>query len=318
MSHGHVEAASVLATEQAVKLRSDCLHISATGQAEDVAGIGATLFHAFTQRKALTATDAQINRIPAPFAEIVRNSFARRWNLAQIANALKPGLPSTATVPPLPPVPPPAQAPLQFEPTAETVPEKAPPVAYRRAAPSIPVAKSVPVVTEEDATGQKSTPTRPRRALYVAAAVCVLAIVGWLLLRPHSTTPETASSAQPVTQAPEPTPPIAMKPLAVKPAPPPHQPRPVTSAPVATPSSGRTVWRVVVYTYKGQTKAADALAKISGKYPDLDASVFNPRGSDVYMVVLGGAMDRSHAISMLDKARSKGVPPDTYIRNFSE
>ena len=81
MSHGHVEAASVLATEETVKLRSDCLHISTAGQAEDVAGIGTTLFHAFTQRKALTATDAQINRIPAPFAEIIRNSFARRWTL---------------------------------------------------------------------------------------------------------------------------------------------------------------------------------------------------------------------------------------------
>ena len=93
MSHGHVEAASVLATEETVKLRSDCLHRTAAGQAEDVAGIGTTLFHAFTQRKALTATDAQINRIPAPFAEIIRNSFARRWTLAQISNALKPALP---------------------------------------------------------------------------------------------------------------------------------------------------------------------------------------------------------------------------------
>ena len=93
MSHGRVEAASVLATEETVKLRSDCLQTTAAGQAEDVAGIGTTLFHAFTQRKALTATDAQINRIPAPFAEIIRNSFARRWTLAQIANALKPGQP---------------------------------------------------------------------------------------------------------------------------------------------------------------------------------------------------------------------------------
>ncbi len=102
MSHGHVEAASVLATEETVKLRSDCLQTNTAGQAEDVAGIGTTLFHAFTQRKALTATDAQINRIPAPFAEIIRNSFARRWTLAQIANALKPGQPATQATPPAP------------------------------------------------------------------------------------------------------------------------------------------------------------------------------------------------------------------------
>ena len=104
MSHGHVEAASVLATEESVKLRSDCLQDSTAGQADDVAGIGATLFHAFTQRKGLSATDAQINRIPAPFAEIVRSSFARRWNLAQVANALKPAPPVTQAVPPPPPL----------------------------------------------------------------------------------------------------------------------------------------------------------------------------------------------------------------------
>ena len=112
MSHGHVEAASVLATEETVKLRSDCLHTTAAGQAEDVAGIGTTLFQAFTQRKVLTATDAQINRIPAPFAEIIRNSFARRWTLAQISNALKPVLPVATVIPPAPvPTPAPVQAP---------------------------------------------------------------------------------------------------------------------------------------------------------------------------------------------------------------
>ena len=111
MSHGRVEAASVLATEETVKLRSDCLHLSAAGQADDVAGIGTTLFHAFTQRKGLTATDAQINRIPAPFAEIIRNSFARRWTLAQVSNALKPALPVASVPSPPPPVPTPAPAP---------------------------------------------------------------------------------------------------------------------------------------------------------------------------------------------------------------
>ncbi len=108
MSHGRVEAASVLATEETVKLRSDCLHRTAAGQAEDVAGIGTTLFHAFTQRKVLTATDAQINRIPAPFAEIIRNSFARRWTLAQISNALKPVLPVASAGPPVATAVPPA------------------------------------------------------------------------------------------------------------------------------------------------------------------------------------------------------------------
>ena len=35
MSHGRVEAASVLATQETVKLRSDCLHLSAAGQGDE-------------------------------------------------------------------------------------------------------------------------------------------------------------------------------------------------------------------------------------------------------------------------------------------
>src|SRR5580658_2403922 len=158
MSHGRVEAASVLATEETVKLRSDCLQSTSAGQAEDVAVIGTTLFHAFTQRKELTATDAQINRIPAPFAEIIRNSFARRWTLAQIANALKPGQPAAQATPsapppvrepvrdpapaPIPPPIPPSVKPVH-DPIVVKVVDKTDPVAYRPSAPPRAVEKPV-------------------------------------------------------------------------------------------------------------------------------------------------------------------------------
>jgi hypothetical protein len=142
MSHGHVEAASVLATEETVKLRSDCLQTTAAGQADDVAGVGATLFHVFTQRKALTATDAQINRIPAPFAEIVRNSFAGRWTLGQIANALKPGLPPARAIPPAP-APPPAPVP--------------PRASAGCASPRRPVNSAREAATAGDRTGRTNT-----------------------------------------------------------------------------------------------------------------------------------------------------------------
>src|SRR5271163_4121085 len=138
MSHGRVEAASVLATEETVKLRSDCLQTTAAGQAEDVAAIGTTLFHAFTQRKELTATDAQINRIPAPFGEIIRNSFARRWTLAQISNALKPILPAASVIP-QPPVAPPSTPP----PPAAASPRPAPPVAKAPVSPPPPADRPV-------------------------------------------------------------------------------------------------------------------------------------------------------------------------------
>ena len=185
MSHGRVEAASVLATEETVKLRSDCLQTTSAGQVEDVAGIGTTLFHAFTQRKALTATDAQINRIPAPFAEIIRNSFARRWTLAQIANALKPGQAAAQAIPPVPPpvrepapapaprpvrepAPAPAQAlpPLppsikpEHDPVVVKVVDKTAPVTYRPTTPPPAAEKPRPLPLEEEDDEPADTPQK--------------------------------------------------------------------------------------------------------------------------------------------------------------
>jgi hypothetical protein len=377
MSHGRVEAASVLATQETVKLRSDCLHLSAAGQGDDVAAIGTTLFHAFTQRKGLTATDAQINRIPAPFAEIIRNSFARRWNLAQISNALKPVLPvasmpappapaptSSPAPPPAPvpkpspaptpapaPVPTPAQAPpprvaapvasapprvaaaapppqpppppvARPEAPAPRPPVKTPPIAERLTTPPIPAARTV--VVEEEEEPLKKRPF----VLYGAIAVVVLAILGWLFMRPHSeTAPPTAPQAttQPappapavVEKAPAPKPPpakpsatksSATKPAAVKPS-------PSTPGTPASGPEGRSVWRVVAYTYKGQTKAEDMVSKINEKHSNLGAEVFSPRSGD-YLVTVGGPMDHDQATKMLDRARRAGLPEDSYVQNFS-
>jgi eukaryotic-like serine/threonine-protein kinase len=331
MSHGRVEAASVLATEETVKLRSDCLHMTATGQADDVAAIGPTLFHAFTQRKALTATDAQINRIPAPFGEIIRNSFARRWTLAQISNALKPVLPVASVVaqpaapapapPPSRPSTPPPAAASPLPAPATKAPVSPPPPAYRPVAPPAPSRKTLPSDEEEAPAERRSL------LVYGALGVVLLALVGWLLLRPHSA-PAPAEAPNPAAQAaapaaaaapPAPTPPAvtAPKPRAAKPSP--SAPAVVArSATAAVPADGRTVWRVVAYTYRGQTKAADMVAKISDKHSDLDAEVFNPPGrGGVYLVTLGGAMDHDAALKMRSKAQREGLPADTYVQNFS-
>jgi eukaryotic-like serine/threonine-protein kinase len=334
LSHGRVEAASVLATEENVKLRSDCLHTTAAGQAEDVAGIGTTLFHAFTQRKGLTATDAQVNRIPAPFAEIIRNSFARRWTLAQISNALKPALPVATVVAPVPapapappstpppstpapkpaPAPPAPQAPAppspQPEPVAVKAPAPRPPIAERLVTPPIPVPETLQV--EEDA--EPAVAKRSPFALYGALAVVVLAILGWLLLRPHSEpAPAKTEAPQIATQPPSPVTPPTAKPAPFTPAP---KTRPSVSA---APADARSVWRVVAYTYRGQTKAKDMVAKITDQHADLGAEVFDPPGrGGVYLVTVGGAMDHDEAIKMRDKAQRAGLPADTYIQNFSK
>jgi len=316
MSHGRVEAASVLATEETVKLRSDCLHTTPAGQADDVAAIGTTLFHAFTQRKALSATDAQINRIPAPFAEIIRNSFGRKWTLAQISNALKPVLPVASVIPqpaaaaPPPPAPPPVavKAPVSTP----------PPPAYRPAAPEVPSRRTLRSDEDEEPVKQKPW------LLYGGLGVVLLAIIGWLLLRPHSVQAPVETPTQATAPAPAPPAPAiatAKPPVARPPA---AKPSPSAGASAArsdaatVPADGRTVWRVVAYTYRGQTKASDMVAKISGKHSDLDAEVFSPPGrGTVYLVTVGGAMDHDAAVKMRNKAQREGLPADSYVQNFS-
>jgi hypothetical protein len=316
MSHGRVEAASVLATEDTVKLRSDCLHTNPAGQADDVAAIGATLFHAFTQRKALSATDAQINRIPAPFAEIIRNSFGRKWTLAQISNALKPVLPVASVIPqPAAPAPPPPAPP----PVAAKAPVSTPPPpAYRPAAPEAPSGRTLRSDEDEEPVKQKPW------LLYGGLGVVLLAIIGWLLLRPHSVQAPVETPTQATAPAPAPPtpamatakPPVA-RPLAAKSSPSAGASA-ARSAAATVPADGRTVWRVVAYTYRGQTKASDMVAKISGKHSDLDAEVFSPPGrGTVYLVTVGGAMDHDAAVKMRNKAQREGLPADSYVQNFS-
>jgi eukaryotic-like serine/threonine-protein kinase len=336
MSHGHVEAASVLATQETVKLRSDCLQTTTAGQAEDVAAIGTTLFHAFTQRKALTATDAQINRIPAPFAEIIRNSFARRWTLAQIANALKPGQPATQATPPAPaPVrPAPVRtAPVRTAPVPPTpVPPAAPPATpahqevvvkvvektaplYRPAPPPAAVEKPLPLATDDV---EPATTQRKPFVLYGALAVVVLAILGWLFWPKSAPAPGNEATSQ---TAPQPATPATPAPAPSPAAPPVAAPkvRPTAPAAAAAGSTERKIWRVVVYTYRGQKMAEEKAAQISGKYPDLKASVFSPPGhGDTYLVIVGGAMDRQQSFEMRAKALRDGMPADTYARNFSQ
>ena len=340
MSHGHVEAASVLATAEKVKLRSDCLQLNPTGQAEDVAGVGSTLFHAFTQRKSANATDVQVNRIPAPFGEIVRNSMARRWSLAQIANALKPAPPVAVPPPPAPaarrvdPVPAKAPEPVTVKPPSvvETPPEPAvpkPPAplpalppAARPAAAATPLAEQAPLFPAAEEPAPVNHSSRPI-ALYAAVAVVVLAIIGWLVMRHPSepVAPANTQSAPAASPAPA-APPPAVKPSLAMTGPSVHKPAATVtnSAGIAAakPSNGRPIWRVIAYTYHGQTMADESVARIKGAHPDLAPEVFNPRGSDVYMVILGGPLDHPQATAMLKKARREGLPEDTFLRNFSE
>jgi eukaryotic-like serine/threonine-protein kinase len=299
----------------------------------------------------LSATDAQINRVPAPFAEIIRNAYARRWSLAQISNALKPALP-IAPVPPLPP--PPAPAPASTAPPVAAAPPIAPVSATPR--PPAPAPPAPPPARPQPAAAAPPPPPRPPVAprpapapipeprtlqfedleepeekkkpvlLYVGLAFVVLALLGWLLFRPHSAPAPATSANAPAVSAPAPAPQASpatvpttpTKPLATKPGPYRSGVKgsPVVTTAVGVSSDGRSLWRVVAYTYHGESKAQNMASEIKSRHPDLDAEVFSPGKTGSYLVTIGGPMSRDDADKMREKARHEGLPGDTYIQNF--
>lgn len=318
MVHGRVEPASILAVGEAVKLRSDCLQTPGGTRAGDVAGVGETLFQAFTQRKPSSPEDAQINRIPAPFAEIVRNTLSARWGLAQVAAVLKPSAP-------------PAGAAAMPRPAAAVTAGAASSGGARQAAEGPPsgiaereAAKVPPPATQaidrEEAAERDSA--RRSTAIYAVVGIVLVLILGWLLLRHKSSrAPRSASVIPPSAAAPAtslaPTRRSAPSTAArVQPQPQAEQ-HTEASAGAAVPR--RSVWRVVVYTYRHQDQAQQKADEINHDHPGLNAAAYSPRGdANHFLVVLGGAMDQKQAFAMRDKAISEGLAGDSYVQNFSE
>jgi hypothetical protein len=99
-----------------------------------------------------------------------------------------------------------------------------------------------------------------------------------------------------------------------------------TSAPVQTASVTTPVrqtpaapadWRVIAYTYTSRKDAEERAKRVQTRWPDLRPEVFSPnRNGGPYLVSLGGVMTRSEALRLKTKARSNGLPRDTFARNF--
>jgi hypothetical protein len=101
---------------------------------------------------------------------------------------------------------------------------------------------------------------------------------------------------------------------------------PVTAPPppservVATREDPRPFWRVIAYTYYKGREAEEKAHRINQQWPEFHASVFTPRGRDraPYLVALGGRMSKPEAARLQQKARARGLPRDTFVRNYAE
>jgi hypothetical protein len=295
--HEHVEPANILAVGEVIKLRSDCVREAPEGQegvdlkARDVRDLATVLLQSLTRQRTLSSGMS----LPTPFNEIIRNGISGTWGLSQITAMLTP------------PTPAPARPAADTAKAATPSPKPTPPPV---AAPA-PMA-TAPLVKDRIVRPVEPAPTRsPILWIAGAAAALILLFLGWSFL--HSTPTTTAKTSAPKTLA------TAGREDST-PAPPASAPKPAAATVagvVAGPSpDSRTQWRVVAYTYNHQDQAQQKAGLIAKQHPALNPEVFTPTGHAPYLVTVGGPMSREEANAFKQKARSAGLPHDTYTQNY--
>ena len=329
--HEHVEAGKVYAVSETVKLRSDCIRETPEGETgvaarrRDVHDL-AVLLREVLLGKNSGSSAARHAFLPAPFDEIVRNGMNGTWELSEIKTALghcelpkaAPGRKAARqerVVAEPAPMPRQAASPtsdnasanlfndLPVEPTLQ--PERsASPALDAAAASDLPRHKSGPMevpvifgISEHDFKKWR------------AAAALVLAafLAGWILLH-HWLGHRSDAETQPVFAEPAAA---SLSPAA---------PSPATSASPAAPnavSHAKIAWRVVAFTYNRKDQAQKKASSLASQHPDLSPAVFSPNGKAPWLVTVGGTLDRDDAYALARKARSLGLPRDTYAQNYT-
>lgn len=305
--HEHLEPANVLAIGEMVKLRSDCIREAPEGaegneaKARDVQALATLLLRALTLQRKLPIGAT----LPAPFHQIVVNGISGTWGLPEIAAALpsppaanRPVAEKSAPATARPTLVPPPTAPKQ--PSAPTPSTMKPGGFTPPAAASTPHRLRVPVEEEDER----------RRVLpwtTIAAAIILAIFIGWHFLHKAPAAIPTLATmptpASPVVAASNPHANPATP--TVKPA---NNARPATGA--------REQWRVIAYTYNHKEQAQQKAAEIASRHAFLNPEVFAPKGHAPYLVTVGGAMGHDEALAFRKRARSAGLPRDTYAQNF--
>lgn len=289
--HEHVEAANVFAVDEVVKLRSDCIRETPEGEEgralkrRDVRDLAVVLLQALTQQQTLEAAAHDLP-LPAPFDQIVPKGMSGEWGVAEINAALEEA------------APPPGVAGTSSSRVAADPPES------KMAAepPAVdPVRVPVGDLPRSAASGT--------RWMVVAG---LAAVVLFLWLGKHLLDSRRASSAQQQPPAPIAESHATGSATASAPAQTAHAPQ--DRADDAT--GVRTQWRVVAYTFNHEGQAQQKSATISKRYPELKPEVFRPTGQAPYLVTIGGTMSRDEAFALATKARSEGLPRDTYAQNY--
>jgi len=307
---GRLEASSVLASGDTLKLRSDYLQLVPQDTAfdpyaaKDVRDLGSLLHQCLTQKPLKRATDGNdpsLQLLAPPFVEVVRRTLSGQATVDEIAELLHL-------------VAGPAPAPVQPKPMQQ-------PAARAESVKPRQIAEPVEAFPHQSAS-QSVSKRRPLMIGVFALLLLLVVFALWAMLH-HSDHPQDAAAQNPVvvvspeTETPRKSPPVASLPAATPKAAP--APAAIESSPSsAGPASRAGMWRVVAFTYNFQDQAEHKARTINEKHPDLEASVFSPKGSGApYLVTLGNATDRASAFRLRDKAVQEGLPRDTYAQNYS-
>jgi len=332
LTHGRMEAGSVLAMGNTVKLRSDCVHVDSfvAGAVEDVRGVGRIVTQALTRRIPASENDPILQLVPESMGRAVRRALSGQAMVEEVA-----ALAGTRIAK--------AQEPVTLRSTTEArwttaaFEIKAPEESERKEGsrssemrpemvagdpgavkaqmdlPLIPRWKKEPETTDEDEEEVSSREGfagrflrtsagllkrwnyHRRGAPWVIGTAVALAIATAVMLHGWVDRGDSAKAG------------AASERVVVLPA--------TAAAPVTRPAGATRVWRVVVYTYRERSEAEQQARDLGQRYPQLRPGVMAVRGGD-FLVTLGGAMSREAAIALRGEAVGMGLPRDTYAQNF--
>lgn len=222
------------------------------------------------------------------------------------------------------------------------LPERVPPQPVRADISDVPKRPSedTAIAPPTNPSAQQVVERAKRRAwAFVAIAFAILLAVVWLLGPKSANHVVTHSPAQTSSQPSEkhgqtmtlppagqgesssvpPTEQRAAAPAASTAAARPEASTASKGTPKSSPAGRGPIWRVILYTYNRVADAENRAATINRNHPGFHAEVFAPKGEGIppFLVVIGGAMDRDHALQVRREALRSGLPRDAYLQNYS-
>lgn len=322
LTHGRMEAGSVLASGETVKLRSDCLRREGfgAGVAEDVRGVGRIVTQALTRRIPANEYDPALDLLPESMGRAARRALGGNATLEEVAalagvrvtKATQPGAEKTVTMEPakaagdqkLTQMDLPLMSRRRPEPEADEVEEAEGEDRLRKWLETAAVLLRRGLNSGKGMIGKWNY--HRRGAPWVIAAAVGLALATALMLHGWLHRDHAAIAANPKIVVQRATP-AEIRAAHAKPA--------AAVATAAKVASGTKVWRVVAFTYRRRSEAEQKARDLGARYPQLQPGVLATRGGD-YLVTVGGAMSRDDAMALRARVTRMGLPRDTYAQNF--